>query len=79
MTCHRNSIHYSQFLKFVNDTSVFHISTLSDHIALQEDITALFTWSRNSDLDFNLKKFDHLSFKFKLDTRHTSYTALYLT
>ena len=79
MTCHRNYIHYSQFLKFVNDTKCFHISTLSDHIALQEDITALFTWSRNSDLDFNLKKFDHLSFKFKLDTRHTSYTALYLT
>ena len=74
MTCRRNYIHYSQFLKFVNDTSIFRISTLSDHISLQEGTTALFTWSRDSDLDFNLKKFDHLSFKFKLDTRHTAYT-----
>ena len=29
------------------------------------------TWSRDSDLDFNLKKFVHLSFKSKLDTTYT--------
>ena len=41
--------------------SVFFTSVLlSDHIALQEDITALFTWSRDSDMNFNLKKFIHL-------------------
>ena len=65
-------IHHSQLLKFADDTKCFrHISTLSDHNALQEDITAVFTWSRDSDLDFNLKKFIHLSFKSKLDTTYT--------
>ena len=41
----------------------FHIilSTLSDYSALQEDVTALLTWSSDSDLDSNLKKFVHLS------------------
>jgi len=29
-------------------------------------IAALFTWSKDSDLDFNLKKFVYLSFKHKL-------------
>ena len=42
------------FLVYINEVSL-HISTLSDHSALQEDITALFTWFRDSDLDFNLK------------------------
>ena len=65
-------VHHSHFLKFADDTKCFlHISTLSDYCALQEDITALFTWSRDSDLDFNLKKFVHLSFKSKLDTTYT--------
>ena len=51
-------IYHSQFLKFADDSKCFlHISSLSDHSALQEDITALFTWSRDSDMDFNLKKF----------------------
>ena len=48
-----------------------HISTLSDYSALQEDVTALLTWSRDSDLDFNLNKFVHLSFKCKLDNTYT--------
>ena len=47
---------------------MLHIRTLSDYTTLQEDITALFTWSRDSNLDFNLKKLVHLSFKCKLDT-----------
>jgi len=63
--------HQSQLLKFADDTKYFHhISTVSDHNTLQEDITALFTWSRNSDLNFNLSKFVHL-FKCKLDTTYT--------
>ena len=48
-----------------------HISTLSDYSALQEDVIALLTWSSDSVLDFNLKKFIHLSFKCKLDTTYT--------
>ena len=65
-------INHSQYLKFADDTKCFlHINTLSDHIALQEDITAIFTWSLDSDMDFNFKKFIHLSFKSKLDTIYT--------
>ena len=47
-----------------------HISTLSFHSALQEDITALFTWYRDSELDCNFKKFVYLTFKCKLDTTY---------
>jgi len=65
-------IHQSQLPKFADDTKYFHhIGTVSDHNVLQEDITALFTWSRNSDLNFNLSKFVLLSFKCKLDTTYT--------
>ena len=68
-------VHHRHFLKFIDDHKrVLHISTPSDYSALQEDITALFTWSRDSDLDFNLKKFVHLSFKSKLDTTFISAT-----
>ena len=46
-------INHSQYLKFADDTKCFlHINTLSDHIALQEDITAIFTWSLDSNMDF---------------------------
>ena len=72
-------INHSQFLKFANDTKCFlhintlsdHINTLSDHITLQEDITAVFTWSQDFNMDFNVKKFIHLSFKSKLNTIYT--------
>ena len=38
-------INHSQFLKFADDTKCFlHINTLSDYIALQEDITVVVTW-----------------------------------
>ena len=58
--------------KFADDTKCFmHICTTSDYIALQEDIIALFTWSRETDLNFNLKKFVHLLFKCKLETTYT--------
>ena len=59
----------SSYIKFADDAKCFiHIRTLSDHKALQDDITALLTWSRDVDLDFSLKKFIYLSFKRKLDT-----------
>ena len=53
-------IHESYLLKFVDDAKCFiHVRTLSDHKALQDNITALLTWSRDVDLDFSLKKFIH--------------------
>ena len=62
-------IHESQLLKLADDAKCFiYIRALSHHKALQDDITALLTWSRDVDLDFSLKKFVHLSFKCKLDT-----------
>ena len=64
-------INHSQFLKFADNTNCFSTSTLSDHIALQEDITAVFTWSQDFSMDFNFKKFIHLSVKNKLDTIYT--------
>ena len=40
-------IHHSQFLTIADDTKCFHhISTLTDQNALQEDISAVFTWSQ---------------------------------
>ena len=64
-------IHGSHHLKFADDTKCFkHICSSSDHDVLQDDINALLTWSRDSDLEFNLKKFVHLSFKCKLDTAY---------
>ena len=73
-TC-QMSIHkhfWQNIIDHACDTKCFpHVSALSDHSALQEDITALSTWSRDSDLDINLKKFVHLSFKCKLDTSYT--------
>ena len=65
-------IHHSKFLKFADTECFLHINTLSDYSALQEDVTALLTWSRDSDLDFNLKIFVRLSFKCKLDTAYTT-------
>ena len=62
-------IQHSHILKFADDTKCFnHISSISDQNILQEDIDALLTWSRDSDLNFNLKKFVHLSFKSKFNT-----------
>jgi len=46
------------------------LRTLSDCDYLQEDIAALFTWSTDSDFDFNLKKLVHLSFKHKFDATY---------
>jgi len=48
-----------------------HICTLTDSVILQENVIALFTWSRDTDLNFNLKKFVHLLFKRKLETTYT--------
>ena len=66
-------VNESRLLKFADNTKCYlHVHTASDYNALQEDITALFTRSRESDLDFNLDKFVHLSFKCKLETTYTA-------
>ena len=69
MTSYINQI---QLLKFADDTKCFkHICTLTDSEVLQENVIALLTWSKDTDLNFNLKKFVHLSFKRKLETTYT--------
>jgi len=70
MTSYINQI---QLLKFADDTKCFkHICTLTDSEILQENLIAIFTWSRDIDLNFNLKKFVHLSFNRKLETTYTT-------
>jgi len=65
-------IHQCHLLKFADDTKCFKsIATLSDCNLLQENIAALFAWSTDSDLHFNLKKSVHLSFKHKFNTTYT--------
>ena len=60
---------HSLLLIFADDTKCLkHIHTVTDRNALQEDIDSLFSWSRDSDLNFNLKKCVHLSFKHNIDT-----------
>ena len=63
---------HSLLLIFADDTKCLkHIHTATDRNALQEDIDSLFSWSRDSDLNFNLKKCVHLSFKHNIDTVYT--------
>ena len=68
--------HQSQLLRFADDTKcIHHISTLSDCNILQENVTALFTGSKDysSDMDFNIKKFVH-RYIFQMQARHYTYT-----
>ena len=63
---------HSLLLIFADDTKCLkQIHTVNDRNALQEDIDSLFSWSRDSDLNFNLKKCVHLSFKHSIDTVYT--------
>ena len=69
MICHHISNIARSLSSLMTPAKCFnHISSISDQNILQEDIDALFTWSRDSDLNFNLKKFVHLSFKSKFNT-----------
>ena len=64
-------IHHSDLLKFADDAKCFvHMITELDQIALQEDVNALITWSSTTDMNFNLKKTVHLSFKCKAATSY---------
>ena len=63
---------HSLLLIFADDTKCLkHIHSITDHNTLQEDINSLFTWCQESDLNFNLKKCVHLSFKHNIDTTYT--------
>ena len=45
-----------QLLKFADDAKCFnHIKSVSDKEDLQDNITALFAWSQDNDLNFNIK------------------------
>ena len=48
-----------------------HFKSLSDQNALQECIKALFVWLQDNDLNFNIKKSIHLSFKQKFLTTYS--------
>jgi len=65
-------IHQCQLLKFADDAKMLQkIATRSNCDSFQEDLATLFTWSKDSDLDFNLKKFVYLSFKRKFIATYT--------
>jgi len=65
-------IYHCRLLKLADDAKCFnYIKLLSDQQVLQDNITALFAWSLDSDLNFNIKKFIHLSFKRKLETTYS--------
>ena len=63
-------IHQCHTLKFADDQTLDLLSDCDHHKA---DIAPFFTWSTESDCifvwHFNLKKFVHLSFKHKFNTR----------
>ena len=70
MTCLRVSNKVNP-IKFADDAKSFYtITTISNSSSLQEDITSLFGWSMNSDLNFNFKKFVQLSFKRNFNTAY---------
>ena len=42
-----------------------HLSSVADQTYLQKDINAIITWSKSSQLNFNVSKYTHISFKSK--------------
>jgi len=64
-------------LKFADDAKFFdHIKIISDQENLQNSITALFTWTKDNDLNFNLQNFIHLSFKRNLYTTYSTSNSI---
>ena len=52
------------------------VSAITDQTYLCEDINAIITWSKSSQLNFNVSKFTHISFKSKfVSSYNLSYTA----
>ena len=61
-----SSTRHSQLLIYADDTKCFkHLSSVTDQTYLQEDINAIITWSKSSQLNFNISKYTHISFKPK--------------
>ena len=61
-----SSTRHSQLLIYADDTKCFkHLSSVTDQTYLQEDINAIITWSKSSQLNFNISKCTHISFKPK--------------
>jgi len=73
-----NINHHSDILKFADDAKCFKhiIITGVDQLALQEDVNALVTWSGTTDMNFNLKKTVHLSFKRKTATPYCMFETV---
>ena len=58
------AVNHSRILTFADDTKLFRrINSSTDHDLLQDDINALFKWSQDNRLDFNLKKSSLLPFR----------------
>ena len=68
----------SQILMYSDDTKCFkHVSSVTDQTHLQEDINAILTWSKLSQLNFNISKCTYISFKPKfIFTYNLSDTAI---
>ena len=61
-----SSTQHSQLLIYADDTKCFkHLSSVTDQTYLQVDINAIITWSKSSQLNFNISKCTHISFKSK--------------
>lgn len=62
---------FSSMLLFADDLKLYRkITDLADCLKLQADLTALFSWSIQNDLPFNIKKCSFISF-----TRSSSFVA----
>ena len=76
-----SSTRHSQLLIYADDTKCFkHLSSITGQIYLQEDINAIITWSKSSQLNFNISKCTHISFKPKIVSSYNlSDTAISIT
>ena len=76
-----SSTRHSQLLIYADDTKCFkHLSSVTDQTYLQEDINAIITWSKSSQLNFNISKCTHISFKPKfVSSYNLSDTAISIT
>ena len=70
-------INNSQILMYANDTKCFkHVSSVTDQTHFQEDIKAILTWSKLSQLNFNISKCILASLSSLRSFLHTIYQIL---
>ena len=61
-----SSTQHSRLLFYADDTKFYkHLSSVTNQTYLHEDINAIITWSKSSQLNFNISKCTHISFKSK--------------